>query len=73
MIAHLQILMHIPALSIEVPGVTMMMMKIMVPIVNFEVLNLLPFYSDVLDWISGENESKANSEELRKRAMAETP
>ena len=59
MIAHLQILMHIPILSIEVPGVAMMMLKILIPIVNFEFLNLLPFYDGVLDWLSGNNEIKS--------------
>ena len=48
--------MHIPILTIEVPGVAMMMLKILIPIVNFEFLNLLPFYDDVLDWMSGSKE-----------------
>jgi hypothetical protein len=44
-----------------------MMLKLLISVVNFEVLNLLPFYDGLLDWISGtkenqESEAKNNTE-----------
>ena len=55
MVEPLQMMMHLPIFMINIPAITLSVFSAFVPIVNFDFLVNLEFYSNFLKYLSFDN------------------